>query len=303
MVPRQKLHVRGPEVSRLAWGAWRALKGEETKTPPGLARFIDRCVEIGITTIDLADIYGGFAVEGHLGAALRESASGRDAIEIVTKFGIRPVGPARPHNREKHYDAGRTHIFASVENSLKEIGTDRLDLLLLHRPDFLAPAEETARALEDLVASGKVLAVGVSNHAPAQVSLLQSRMTVPIVTNQVEMSLMRLDALDDGTLAQAQQDDAAPMIWSPLGGGRLANPEDATARPVREALAKAGARYGIDDIAAVAIAWLLRLPSRPVPIIGSTRFDRVQSIARACTMALEAQDWYRILAAARGPLA
>ncbi|MBL8830866.1 MAG: aldo/keto reductase [Rhodospirillales bacterium] len=301
-VPRQRLHAGGPEFSRLAWGVWRAQRGEETSSPSKLAAFVDRCVEIGITSFDLADIYGGYEIEGLFGAALKARAAGRRGIEIVSKFGVCNVGPARPGNRVKHYDASRAHIVATVENSLKAIGTDHLDLLLVHRPDFLAPAEETAGALEALVAAGKVRAVGVSNHAPHQVSLLQSKLSLPIVTNQIELSILARAPLLDGSLAHAQETGAAPMIWSPLGGGRLFDEADAATAPVREALREVGARHGTDDIAAVAIAWLLALPSRPVPVLGSTRFERLRALAASCRIDLDRQDWYRILASAQGKL-
>jgi predicted oxidoreductase len=195
------------------------------------------------------------------------------------------------------------HIEATVDNSLKAIGTERLDLLLVHRPDYLAPAEETARALEALVASGKVRAVGVSNHAPHQVTRLQSRLSLPIVTNQIELSLLARAPLSDGTLAQAEESGAAPMLWSPLGGGRLFDETDAATRLTREALRAVGTRHGTDDIAAVALAWLLMLPARPVPVLGSTRFERIRSFAAADRLLLDRQDWYEILSSAQGKLA
>jgi len=303
LVSRQKLHARGPEVSRLAWGVWRAQKGEETNSPAKLAAFIERCVEIGITTFDLADIYGNYEIEGLFGAALRERSGGRRGIEIVSKSGVCNVGTARPLHRVKHYDNSRAHIEATVENSLKAIGTDHLDLLLVHRPDFLATGEETTRALEDLVAAGKVRSVGVSNHLPHQISLLQSKLSLPIVTNQIELSVLARAPLFDGTLGQAQEAGAAPMIWSPLGGGRLFDETDASTRPIREALREVGLRRGTDDIGVVALAWLLRLPSRPVPVLGSTRFERLRALAAAARLPLDRQDWYQILASAQGKLA
>lgn len=303
LVSRQKLHAQGPEVSRLAWGVWRAQKGEETNSPAKLAAFIEQCVEIGITTFDLADIYGNYEIEGLFGAALRERPAGRNGIEIVSKFGVCNVGAARPLHRVKHYSGSRSHIEATVDCSLRAIGTDHLDLLLVHRPDFLAPAEETARALEALVAAGKVLAVGVSNHTPHQLSLLQSKLSLPIVTNQIELSVLARGPLSDGILAQAQEIGASPMIWSPLGGGRLFDETDAGTRPIREALSDVGRRLGTDDIAAVALAWLLLLPSHPVPVLGSTRLARIRALAAAGRLSLERQDWYQILESAQGKLA
>jgi predicted oxidoreductase len=302
LVPRQKLHPQSPEFSQLSWGAWRAQRGEETKSPARLAVFIDKCADIGVTTFDLADIYGGYEIEGLFGAALRERAKGRQGIEIITKFGVCNVNAARPHHRVKHYSSARDHIEATVERSLQAIGVDYLDLLLVHRPDFLTPAAETARALEALVAAGKVRAVGVSNHTPQQFALLQSKLSIPLVTNQIELSLLGRAALFDGTLAQAQEHEAAPMAWSPLGGGRLFDEADAATRPAREALRDVGTRYGTSDMAAVAIAWLLRLPSRPVPVLGSTRIERIQALAASCRIDLDRQDWYQILESVQGRL-
>lgn len=302
LVPRQKLHAVGPEVSRLSWGVWRAQKGDETNTPAKLATFVEACAEVGVTTFDLADIYGNYEIEGLFGAALRERPTLRNRIEIVSKFGVCNVGTGRPAHRVKHYNCSRAHIEATVENSLKEIGNDRLDLLLVHRPDYLAPAEETARALEALVAAGKVRSVGVSNHTPSQVSLLQSKLSLPIVTNQIELSVLARAAFSDGTLAQAQETGASPMIWSPLGGGRLFDETNEAMRPVRDALGAVAARRGTADIAAVAIAWLLALPSRPVPVLGSTRIARIRELSKAAAIELDRWDWYQILEAAQGRL-
>lgn len=302
LVPRQKLHLKSPEFSQLSWGVWRAQRGAETNAPVPLARFIDGCVALGVTTFDLADIYGAYEIEGLFGAALRERAQGRKDIEIISKFGVCNANAARPQHRVKHYSSSRAHIEATVERSLQALGTDYLDLLLVHRPDFLAPAEETARALEALVSAGKVRAVGVSNHTIHQFSLLQSKLSLPLVTNQIELSLLSRAAMFDGTLAQAQEVGAAPMAWSPLCGGRLFDEADAATQPVREALREVGRRYGTEDIAAIAIAWLLCLPSRPLPVLGSTRIERIQTLAASCRIELDRQDWYQILASVQGRL-
>ena len=220
-VSRQHLHSGGPELSRFVWGAWRSIASEATATPAKLARLIDGCLELGITSFDHADIYGGYQAEAHFGAALREWRGDRTHIQLVTKCDIALVNAARPAHRVHHYDTSATHIRHALEASLRQLGTDHVDLLLLHRPDPLLDADETAAALEEVVRAGKALYVGVSNHTPTQIDLLQSRLAIPLVTNQIELSLIHTAPLFDGTLDHAQQHRAAPMAWSPLGGGGL----------------------------------------------------------------------------------
>lgn len=294
-VTRQRLHARGPELSRLVWGAWRSMKAEETATPAGLARFIEGCLELGITSFDHADIYGGYQVEALFGAALKEWAGDRSRIEIISKCGIALVNPARPGHRIKHYNSDPDHVRASVEGSLRALGTDYLDLLLIHRPDPLMDPDALARVLDDLVRQGKVRHVGVSNHAPSQIDLLQSRLGVPLVTNQIELSLSRIEPFFDGTLDHAQGLGMSPMAWSPLGGGGMLDPSDERGRQLFEALVKA-----TGDAGQAAIAWLLRHPSRPVPVLGTCRMERLRSLASADRLVLERQTWFEILEAARG---
>ncbi|MBI3506745.1 MAG: aldo/keto reductase [Proteobacteria bacterium] len=294
-ISRRRLHPEGPEFSRIVWGAWRAQRGEETATPKALAAFVDSCLSLGVTTFDHADIYGGFANEALFGKALAELKVDRSAFEIVTKCGVCSVTPARPENRAKHYDASAAYIHASVDRSLANLGTDYVDLLLVHRPDIFTPADETARGLEEVVASGKVRAIGVSNHLPHQLSLLQSRLSLPVVTNQIECSILRTAAFYDGTLSQAQEMRASPMIWSPLGGGALFSSEDPAVAKIRTTLLEIGERYGTTDIGALALAWLMRHPSAPFPVLGSTRIARVREALRADAIALDRQDWYRFL--------
>lgn len=294
-VGRQRLHPDGPELSRLVWGAWRSSKSPETDTPPKLARLIEGCLELGITSFDHADVYGGYQAEALFGAALREWSGDRHRIELVTKCGIGLVGPARPAHRIKHYDSSAAHIHASLDASLRSLGTDHVDLLLLHRPDPLMDADATAEALARLLQEGKTRAIGVSNHTPAQFDLLQSRLSVPLVTNQIELSLLRPEALLDGTLDHAQRQRIAPMAWSPLGGGGLFRQEG----PLAAALERAAREHGL-DAGCLALAWLLRLPSRPLPVLGTTRLDRLRGLARAESLALDRQSWFELYQASLG---
>ena len=191
------------ELSRIVYGMWRI--GDDADTSPAHVQAkIEACLAQGITTMDQADIYGGYTAEAILGAGLKAAPGLRDRIEIVTKCGI--VAPAGRHAaaRVKHYDTTAGHINASVEASLRDMGTDHVDLLLIHRPDPLIDAEETGKALDALVASGKVKAVGVSNFRPWDFSLLQSAMSNRLVTNQIEMSLLATDCFTNGDLAFLQ---------------------------------------------------------------------------------------------------
>ena len=294
-VSRRRLHPKSPELSRIVWGAWRANRGEETSSPKALAGFVEACLTLGITTFDHADIYGGFANEALFGQAVAELKIDRSAYEIVTKCGVCSVTPARPAHRAKHYNASAAHIRDSVDRSLANFGIDYVDLLLVHRPDIFTNADDMARGLEDVVASGKVRAIGVSNHLPHQLSLLQSRLSLPIVTNQVECSILRTGAFYDGTLGQAQEMRASPMIWSPLGGGALFASEDPAVIRIRTILAEIGKHHGTDDIGALALAWLMAHPSVPFPVLGSTRIARIREAVQADAIAFDRQDWYRFL--------
>jgi predicted oxidoreductase len=255
---------------------------------------VEACLQQGITTMDQADIYGGYTAEALLGAALRQAPSLRDRIEIVTKCGI--IAPVGRHAgaRVKHYDTSAAHITASVETSLREMATDRIDLLLIHRPDPLMDHQETGRALDALVAGGKVRAVGVSNFRPWDMDLLQSAMAQPLVTNQIELSLAARDGFVNGDIAHLQQQALAPMAWSPLAGGTLrANlPELAAAL---DDLAPEGA-----DWTAVAIAWLLHHPARIIPVLGTNRPDRIAAIADALRVPMDRQTWFHLYTLAQG---
>lgn len=260
-------------------------------------RWIERTLELGITTFDHADIYGGYRVEALFGEALAAAPGLRERLRLVSKCGIKLVGDARPAHTIKSYDSSRGHVVASVEASLRALRTDRLDLLLLHRPDLLADPDEIAATFDTLRRAGKVLHFGVSNHTPSQFALLHRRF--PLVTNQVELSPLQMQALADGTLEQALDLGLPPMIWSPLAGGRLFRGDDEQARRVRAVLEALGAEHGV-SAAAVAYAWILRHPSRPVPITGSSRIEALAEAVAARSLRLPAEAWYRVWQASMG---
>jgi predicted oxidoreductase len=260
-------------------------------------RWIEQCLELGVSTFDHADIYGDYAVEELFGQAVRASPSLRGRVQVVTKCGIRLVSPARPFHRIKSYDTSRSHLIASVEASLEALGVERIDLLLLHRPDALVEPEELADTLRTLIAAGKVEHFGVSNHTPAQLAMLRRRH--PVVTNQIEFSALQMKALADGTLEQCVDLGMRPMAWSPLAGGRLLEGTDEQALRVRAALAEVGQRHGVSP-ATAAYAWILRHPSRPVPVAGTHRIEALREAVAALDVRLSAEDWYAVWQASIG---
>lgn len=290
------LAADGPRLSPIVAGAWRM--ADWGWTPQQRLAWIEQCVELGVTSFDHADIYGGYSVEALFGQALALAApSLRQRLQIVGKCGIKLVTPARPAHRIKHYDTTAAHIVSSAEASLRALGVERLDLLLIHRPDPLMDADEVAGAFAALHDAGKVAHFGVSNFTPAQFELLASR--YPLVTNQIELHPLHLEPLTDGTLDQLQRLRLRPMIWSPLAGGALLNGGGETERRVQAALARLAERHGCTP-ASIAFAWLLRLPSRPLPVAGSRRIEALREAVAALQITLDAQDWADVWQAAAG---
>jgi predicted oxidoreductase len=286
----------GPRLSPVVAGAWRL--ADWGWTPAQVLAWIEACADLGVTSFDHADIYGGYSVEGRFGDALALAPALRERLQIVTKCGIRLVNPARPLHRVKSYDTSRAHLVASVENSLRALRTDRIDLLLIHRPDPLMDAGEIAQAVDALQRAGKVLHFGVSNFTPSQFELLDA--ATPLATNQIELHPLHLGPLTDGTLDQAQRLQRRPMIWSPLAGGRLLGGDDSpAAQRVRWVLGSVAARLGTSP-ATLAVAWLLRHPSRPVPVVGTRRIEALREAVAALSLTLDAQDWTEIWQAGSG---
>ena len=282
-------------LSRIVAGVWRM--GDWRWTAQERLRWIEQCLELGVTSFDHADIYGGYTVEQLFGEALALAPSLRAQMQLVTKCGICLTTENRPAHRVKHYDTSFEHIVGSVEQSLRLLHTEQLDLLLLHRPDALMDADVVGAAFTHLQLQGKVLHFGVSNFTPSQFALLQSRF--PLATNQVELHPLHLSPLHDGTLDQCQQHRIQPMIWSPLAGGRLFTSDTPQAVRVRDALTAVATRHGV-PVSTMAFAWLLRHPSQPIPVAGSRRIEAIRDAVGALDVAIDAQDWTEIWAASTG---
>jgi predicted oxidoreductase len=219
MVPRHRLAAHGPEFSRLAYGTWRLLNDTTPPTPQSVLARLQRCADLGITTIDTAEIYGRYQVEEALGAALALDKGLRQRLEIVTKAGIYVPNAFHPARKVSYYDATGARLIKSLEKSLRFLGVGHVELLLVHRPDWLTHPDETAEGLNRLLKDGKIRSAGVSNYNVHQFDALNARMDEPLVTNQVEFSLLRMDPIFDGVLDHCMRLGVSPMAWSPLGGG------------------------------------------------------------------------------------
>lgn len=283
---------------RLVLGLWRIAKTQPTRAT--LVELLNAGVEAGITCFDTADVYGGYLGEEQFGDAFASSGIPRDAVRIVTKCGIRGVSPLRPENRVKHYDASGAYVAQCIDRSLRALRIERIDVLLLHRPDFLSDADETAAALQAALRAGKVRHVGVSNFSASQQRLLASRLPEGVAVNQIELSILRREPFQDGLLDHCQQTRCIPMAWSPLGGGALFSGDSEEVQRIRAALASVAIELGGATIDQVALAWLLRHPAGIVPILGTADPSRIRAAAAASALQLSRQHWYAIWEAATG---
>lgn len=284
------------ELSPLVLGLWR-LK-HWGYGPSEILRFVEQSVELGVTSIDHAMVYRS---EAPFGEALKGASRLRDQLQIITKCGIRPMGFGELGAQTvNHYDFSRAYTEQSVEASLRDLQTDRIDLLLLHRPDFLMDVEEVAETFAALKKAGKVLHFGVSNFSSSQVALLQSALPDALITNQIECSPLHMDPLSDGTFDQAQMMGMRPMLWSCLAGGKLMTPETERELAVSAALKQVADELSLSSIEAVVYAWLRALPCKPHPILGTSKIERVQEACKALEVSLTREQWYRIWEASNG---
>jgi predicted oxidoreductase len=296
-VPQIPFSSAGLPASRISLGMWRLADAKLTRV--ATQALIHEAVEAGITTIDHADIYGEHTCQGLFGDAVGGDAALRDKMQIVTKCGIKLIPPGSAQ-RVKHYDTSRAHILASVEESLRVLRTDRVELLLIHRSDPLLEPDEVAEAFVALKKAGKALHFGVSNFTTGQFDLLASRLPFGLVTNQLEFSVLHTAPLYDGTFDQCLRLRVSPMAWSPLAGGRLFNADDERARRVRRALEEVGKDLGGATAEQVALAWTLAHPARIITVVGTTNRERVRSSAAAAGLTLSRDQWFFILEASAG---
>ena len=283
------LHPQGPIFSRIIAGAWRwnTVSAETTE------RLIQTALDNGINTFDHADIYGDYSNEKLFGDVLKKNPSLLKQMKLISKCGIKLLSQKKQEHRVKHYDTSKEHIIASAENSLKLLGADHLELLLIHRPDPLMNAAAVAEAFSSLKQQGKVLHFGVSNFTPAQFDLLQSYLSLPLVTNQIEISLFNNHSLFDGSIDHLYKLRTSAMAWSPLGGGKQMQGD------VMQKLQQLKEKYEATE-SQLLYAWLLKHPSTIFPVIGTTKPERIIESVKALDINLDTQDWFEMLKIASG---
>jgi predicted oxidoreductase len=286
-----RLGPDGKVVSRLAWGMWRFAEGGASAPQER----VEAALEAGITLFDTADIYGfdgakGFGdAETLLGKVFAASPHLRDKMTLATKGGILPPLP---------YDQSRPYVMEALESSLSRLGTDHVDLWQVHRPDLLTHPQELARTLEDMVTSGKVGAIGVSNFTTSHIAALTHFLTRPLATLQPEFSALEITPVENGVLDQAMQIGAAVLAWSPLGQGRIAAPTNARETAVANALDAVATMHSVSRTAA-AYSWIMAHPVGAIPIVGSQQVERIADAANAFKVRWTRESWYKVLVAAR----
>lgn len=277
----------------MKWGKW----GAQLNTS-AMTRLIEECVDLGVTTFDHADIYGAHTTEEEWGNAFQKSILSRDKVQIISKCGIMMPSDRMGHIHQKHYDTSKGHIIRSVENSLRNLKTEYLDMLLIHRPSPLMDPNDIMKAIEALKAAGKVRSFGVSNFTTSQMLLINS--ACDVMANQIEISLFELSAFLDGTLDNCMLYDVMPMAWSPLGGGQLfAQTSSIELLAKRERLQTVAKKYGwsLDEMV---YRFLLHHPANIRPVVGSSKIERIK-IAVDCTHTIISDaQWFEIWTAATG---
>jgi predicted oxidoreductase len=284
--------------SRIVHGLWRLSEWEQSKEET--LSLIHYNLENGITTFDHADIYGSYSCEEMFGDALSLEPSLRKKMEIVTKCGIVLPSKNRPQHKTHHYNTSKKHILSSVEQSLKNLRTDYIDVLLIHRPDPFMNGEEVAEAFLQLKEQGKVRNFGVSNFKQHQWNMLQSYLPFPLVTNQIELSAYQLENFEDGTLNLCQEKRVAPMAWSPLAGGNIFTSQEEKSVRLRETLKRIQGEVGAQGIDSILYAWLLNHPAKIMPIVGSGKKDRIQRAIDSLNLELNHDQWFEILQSSMG---
>lgn len=280
------------EVGPVAFGCWRFVN---IPVPDAVA-LVEGVLDAGMNLVDTADVYGfdwggtGFGqAESLLGEVLAAAPALRDRMVLATKGGIFPPTP---------YDSSATYLVGAVEDSLRRLQTDHIDLYQIHRPDMLTHPGDLAATLTALVESGKVGAVGVSNYTPDQTRALAVHLEVPLVSTQPQFSALHLDAMRDGTLDTAMELEITPLAWSPLAGGALATGEGIPAA-LKEVLDVLGEREGCDR-SIIALAFVMAHPSKPIAIVGSQKLERLVAYQSALDVQLSRHDCYQIIQASEG---
>ncbi|MFY7828589.1 MAG: aldo/keto reductase [Flectobacillus sp.] len=275
----------GPKVSEAVYGFWRwTNNGEQTINQ--MEKIVNLCLELGVNTFDHADIYGNYSIEEYFGKLIKNKGVKREDIVLFSKCGVR-----KSNKGYTYFDNSEKYILESVDNSLKRLGTDYLDIFLLNQLDMISNPEETAQTLRELVNIGKIKHIGVSNFSVFQHQLLESYLRKPIVTNHIELNLANTSAIEDGRLDFIKQRFSKPLAWAPLAGGKILDGTDFKSAILKEKLAEVGQKYGA-NIEQTAVAWLIQLGT--LPIIGSLSEQRIRNAVSATEIKLNHEDWYEI---------
>ncbi len=290
--PMKTSNISSPVAGCMRWGKW----GAEFSTH-AYREMIEACLQHGINSFDHADIYGDYTTEEEFGEALKENPMLRQHMKLITKCGIQMTGPNRPLHSIKSYNTSKKHIISSVERSLLNFGTDYIDVFLIHRPDPLLDPAEVAEAIEQLKQQGKIQEFGVSNFLPHQTDMLATHTTIEY--NQLEISIMHLNAFSDGSLENCIKHKITPMAWAPLGGGLFTDDSHPRFRSIVATATELAEKYntGLNEIL---LAWLHTHPSGIVSVIGTTKIERLLQAKAAAAIRLEKEDWFQLLAASTG---
>lgn len=273
----------------MTWGSW-----GKTLDKQAMASLMEHCYGHGITTFDHADIYGGYTTEEAFGEAFKASSLQRENVQLISKCGIQYTAEKR-NNKIKHYNLSREYIIWSAEESLKNLKTDYLDLLLLHRPSPLMQPDEIAEAVTQLKQEGKILHFGVSNFTPSQTDLINKKVKVEV--NQIEFSLTHYSPMLDGSIDHMTVNNIQPMAWSPLGS--IFKEDNQQTQRVKEALFPLLEKYQA-TADQLLLAWILRHPAGVIPVIGTTDKNRVYNAVKAINMPLALEDWFSLWVASMG---
>lgn len=288
----------GPKVSPAIYGFYR-WNTEVSNTAETMEKIVNLCLEVGINTFDLADVYGSYQCEELFGKIMDHKSFKREDIVIFTKCGLRIPHTSQPEVRIKHYDTSREHILKSIDSSLRKLKTDYIDIFLLDHLDHISNLEETAYTLRQLKESGKIKNVGVAGFSVFQHQLLAAYLNMPIVTNHIELNLLNTTAIDNGQIDYIKQRYMHPLASAPLAAGRIALGKDDIAVKIRNKLQNLGSKYN-GDIESIAVAWLIKLGA--LPLIGTTNEQRIRNIVHAFDIDLDHQDWYELYNASRNEL-
>lgn len=285
----------GPKVSEAIYSFYR-WDGDASKNSLEMEKIVQQCLELGINTFDHADYYGNYSCEELFGKLIKEKRFKRDDLVLFTKCGLRVPHSSQPDIRTHHVDTSAARIRKSIEESLRKLNTDYIDIFLLDHLDPISSIEETALALEQSLKAGKIRNIGVANFSVFQHRLLSAHLHSAVVTHHLELNLLNTAPLDNGQMDYIKQKYMRPLASAPVAAGRIASGSDPVAVRLREKLKTYAAKYD-KDLESIAVAWLIKLGA--LPLIGTKEEQRIRNIVNAFDIELDHQDWYDIYQATK----